>query len=69
MTDLKAKFEKKIFDFKQPSGTSRGVLTKKHAWFITVWNDRDPSIRGIGECSIIPGLSPDFESFESYERK
>ena len=65
--ELAARFEKKTFNFKQPSGTSRGVLTEKHAWFIYVWNVEDPSVKGTGECSIIQGLSPDFKDFESYE--
>lgn len=69
MDNLIATFEKRTFQFKRPSGTSRGVLTEKHAWFITVYNSKSPSIKGIGECSIIPGLSPDFEDFESYETK
>ena len=65
----KAKFHKRTFHFKRPSGTSRGVLTEKHAWFIEVWEESNPAIKGIGECSIIPGLSPDFQDFESYENK
>ncbi|MEX2482924.1 MAG: o-succinylbenzoate synthase [Brumimicrobium sp.] len=66
---LKATFEKRIFTFKKPSGTSRGVLTEKKAWFITIWNKENPSVHGIGECSIIPKLSPDYESEEQYELK
>tara|TARA_R110002072_G_scaffold302709_3_gene487521 strand:- start:14408 stop:15415 length:1008 start_codon:yes stop_codon:yes gene_type:complete len=66
---IKAQFHKKTFHFKLPSGTSRGVLTEKHAWFIEIWKKDQPSIIGIGECSIIPGLSPDFETFELYEQK
>jgi len=66
---LEAKFEKRIFTFKRPSGTSRGVLTEKKAWFITVWDKKNPSTQGIGECSIIPKLSPDYESDEQYEQK
>jgi L-alanine-DL-glutamate epimerase-like enolase superfamily enzyme len=69
----KASFQKQTFLFKQPSGTSRGVLTEKHAWFITLseLNTNYPVTlhSSLGECSIIPGLSPDFESFESYENK
>ena len=65
---LKASFEKKVFEFKRPSGTSRGVLTEKKAWFISVWNQENPEIKGVGECSIIPGLSPDYENDESYEK-
>lgn len=66
---LRATFQKQTFQFKRPSGTSRGVLTEKHAWFLEIYNDSQPEIKGIGECSIIPGLSPDFESFEAYERQ
>lgn len=66
---LQARYHKRTFHFKRPSGTSRGVLTEKHAWFIEIWNDDQPEIKGIGECSIIPGLSPDFEDFDSYEAK
>ncbi|PWH85914.1 o-succinylbenzoate synthase [Brumimicrobium oceani] len=64
---LKASFEKKVFEFKRPSGTSRGVLTEKKAWFITVWNQENPEIKGVGECSVIPGLSPDYLDDASYE--
>lgn len=66
---LEAKFDKHIFTFKRPSGTSRGVLTEKKAWFITIGDIENPSIQGVGECSIIPKLSPDYESDELYEKK
>jgi len=66
---LKASFEIKVFEFKRPSGTSRGVLTEKKAWFITVWNKNNPEVKGVGECSIIPGLSPDYENDDLYESK
>ncbi len=62
---MKVAFEHKIFQFKTPSGTSRGILTEKHAWFITLTENEKT---GKGECSIIPGLSPDFESFDQYEK-
>jgi len=64
---MKARYYKKTFHFKRPSGTSRGILTEKHAWFIEIWDESSPDTIGRGECSIIPGLSPDFESFEKYE--
>ena len=66
---LTATYEKKVFQFKRPSGTSRGVLTEKIAWFIYLSSDESASIVGIGECSIIPGLSPDFENEDVYENK
>ena len=40
--------------FKRPSGTSRGVLREKPAWFIIL--DQD-GVSGTGEVSFIPGLS------------
>ncbi len=71
--EYKASFQKQTFLFKQPSGTSRGVLTEKHAWFISLseLNTNYPHTRhtSIGECSIISGLSPDFDSYEKYENK
>ena len=67
--DLNARFHKKLFKFKRPSGTSRGILTEKYSWYIELWDIKDPDIVGIGECSIIPGLSPDFVDSASYEAK
>jgi o-succinylbenzoate synthase len=72
MHKLQAKYEQRTFHFKRPSGTSRGILTEKYAWFISIWNPENPEIIGRGECSVIPGLSPDFISLESktdYENK
>jgi o-succinylbenzoate synthase len=66
---IRATFEKKTFHFKRPSGTSRGVLTEKHAWFISLSDSENPAVIGLGECSIIPGLSPDFDDFEQYENQ
>lgn len=67
--NLVATFEKRVFQFKRPSGTSRGILTEKLAWFISLSSGDSPSVQGVGECSIIPGLSPDFENEELYEQK
>ncbi|MFA7273345.1 MAG: o-succinylbenzoate synthase [Crocinitomicaceae bacterium] len=63
---MQISFEQRIFHFKNPSGTSRGVLTEKNAWFLHL--EMDGKL-GLGECSIIPGLSPDFVSKEQYEAK
>lgn len=69
MNNYHATFEKKTYIFKQPSGTSRGVLTEKHAWFIYLNSSNTPERFGVGECSIIPDLSPDFNGFTEYESK
>jgi len=56
---LQAQCFKHTLSFKRPSGTSRGVLKTKDSWFIKVWDESNPDIVGIGECSLIQGLSPD----------
>ena len=69
MKNYHATFEKKTYIFKQPSGTSRGILTEKHAWFIYLTSSDSKDRIGVGECSIIPGLSSDFNDFIEYENK
>ncbi len=52
--------------FLVPAGTSRGVLTTKDSWFILLSDPDFPDVVGIGECSLIPGLSHDnIDQFES----
>ncbi|WP_299523205.1 o-succinylbenzoate synthase [uncultured Lutibacter sp.] len=59
---MKAIFKKYILNFKQASGTSRGILRTKETYFLKLI---DGNNIGIGECSIFRGLSiddrPDFE--------
>lgn len=59
---MKASYQKYLLQFKRPSGTSRGIMTKKETWFIIL--EREGK-KGIGECGIIRGLSvddrPDYE--------
>lgn len=56
---LRASFIPRPLVFKRPAGTSRGVLRTKPSWYLIVQHDEDNGPRGIGECSIIPGLSPE----------
>ncbi len=56
---LKAEYTPYKFIFNVPSGTSRGILTEKPSYFIKVWNTDNPEICGIGEVSLMPGLSPE----------
>lgn len=56
---LKASFQPYKLIFNTPGGTSRGVLTEKPGWFISVWDEKHPEKKGIGECSVLPKLSPD----------
>lgn len=67
--NLYASFEAHTLLFKQPGGTSRGVLTEKKLWLIRLWSSENPSCVGLGECSVIPGLSPDFTSVAAYENR
>ncbi|HYW94972.1 MAG TPA: o-succinylbenzoate synthase [Bacteroidales bacterium] len=53
---MQAGFFKHTLQFKQPGGTSRGVLNEKPSWFLLI---SDGMHTGIGEISIIPGLSQD----------
>ncbi len=64
----KLRFEKHTLQFKIPSGTSRGILTEKYLWLLYLTN-HESQFAGCGECSISPGLSPDFTSIEEYEEK
>lgn len=49
-------------NFYQPAGTSRGVLTAKDSWFLVLTHPDQPGRVGIGECSILPGLSPELNT-------
>jgi o-succinylbenzoate synthase len=51
-----ARFREYTLRFKTPAGTSRGVLYEKKSWFLIL---EGSTFSGIGECSLIPGLSPD----------
>ena len=57
-------YRKYLLEFKNPSGTSRGILTHKSSWFLEISNGNR---KGVGECSIIEGLSPDFLNEIQYE--
>ncbi len=59
---MTAIYHKYILHFKQPSGTSRGVLKTKETWFVIISNGKK---QGVGECGLFRGLSiddrPDYE--------
>lgn len=60
---MTASYQKYTLNFKQPSGTSRGILKTKDTWFIIIASEGK---KGIGECGMFRGLSiddrPDFEA-------
>jgi L-alanine-DL-glutamate epimerase-like enolase superfamily enzyme len=56
---IKARTAYREFQFLRPANTSRGNYLKKSVHFIILYYTDDPSIAGIGECSLFPGLSFD----------
>ena len=53
---MTATYQQYILNFKNPSGTSRGILKTKETWFIFI----DANVKkGIGECGLLRGLSVD----------
>jgi len=64
---LQATFKKYTLQFKQASGTSRGVLRTKDSWFIFLKDINQPNVIGIGECGLLKGLSAD--DVPDYEEK
>ena len=62
---LKARYTKYTLDFNFKARTSRGAMWHKPTFFIEVWDDAAPWVRGLGECNHFPGLSP--ESQEDFE--
>ena len=61
---VKAAYQTYELIFKQPAGTSRGVLKTKQTYFLTLENGKR---KGIGECAVFRGLSSDDTS--DYEEK
>lgn len=56
---IQASYSKRTLYFKQPAGTSRGVLNEKEVFYLTLTDTSDTSKKGIGEIAPIPKLSPD----------
>ena len=61
---IKATYHKYLLNFKQASGTSRGVLRTKETWFLIL--EREGK-KGFGECGLFRGLSADDKP--NYEEK
>lgn len=56
---MRLQFAPYVLHFKEPGGTSRGVMTEKITCLLRIFNEDDPSAFGIGEAGIFPGLSPE----------
>jgi L-alanine-DL-glutamate epimerase-like enolase superfamily enzyme len=48
-----------LLHFKEPGGTSRGVMTEKPTFLVKIFDEADPGHYGIGEAAVFPGLSPE----------
>ncbi|MDE6217650.1 MAG: o-succinylbenzoate synthase [Muribaculaceae bacterium] len=56
-----------MLHFKQPAGTSRGILTEKPTYLLKIYDEHDPSHFGLGEASVFPGLSPEADGYYEYK--
>lgn len=61
---IKASYKKYILNFKNPSGTSRGILKTKETWFFIL---KEGDKIGVGETGLFRGLS--FDDVPDYEEK
>ncbi|WP_233401742.1 o-succinylbenzoate synthase [Segatella copri] len=55
----KIEISERTLHFKQPAGTSRGVYTTRHSYYLTLISDEMPGVEGVGECATLPDLSCD----------
>ena len=55
----KIDISERTLHFKQPAGTSRGVYTTRHSYFLTLSDSNYPDVKGVGECATLPDLSCD----------
>ena len=63
------KIQPRIFHFKQPARTSRGIYYERYSWFIDISSPDYPSLKhGVGECAPLPDLSCDAFP-ENYEQR
>ena len=49
----------RVFHFKEPAGTSRGIYRTRTSRFVHLTCDDRPGIMGVGECAPLPKLSCD----------
>ena len=64
-TTMKISYTDRVLHFKQPAGTSRGVYTTHHSYYVRMEQE---GVAGIGECSVLPDLSCDAMPDKRYEQ-
>ena len=55
----KIEISERTLHFKQSAGTSRGVYTTRHSYYLTLTSPEMPGVEGVGECATLPDLSCD----------
>lgn len=66
MTELIAKYNKHVLKFSKTRRTSKKALNEKFSYILSIWDNSNEDKIGIGECSFIPGISPEVK--EDYEK-
>ena len=61
--DMRLEFAPYLLNFKEPGGTSRGVLKEKPTFLIKIYDEKNPNHFGIGEAAVFPGLSPEADGY------
>ena len=56
---FKIDISERTLHFKQPAGTSRGVYTTRHSYYLHLSSPDSPGVEGVGECATLPDLSCD----------
>lgn len=64
---LKASISEHLLHFKRPATTSRGMYADRKIWLLSIHNESNPSVNGLGECAPLEGLSVDDR--EDYKEK
>lgn len=57
---------KRLFHFRRPAGTSRGVYLTRTSWFVTLTSP--DGRQGVGECAPLPDLSCDALPDDAYQQ-
>lgn len=60
---MRLEFAPYLLKFKEPGGTSRGVMTEKPTFLIKVYDENNPEVYGLGEAAVFPGLSPEADGY------
>ncbi|MEH0155602.1 o-succinylbenzoate synthase [Limibacter armeniacum] len=64
---INIEYKKHILRFNFPAKTSRGAMDVKPTYFIKLTDTENPEWFGVGECSMLPGLSIDDDvNYEIY---